>query len=199
MIDKSEKIGVAHPIEMKKTEIELWQKYFVSHNLKQPFPQIWESVVGDGTIKKDRYAGYAIPFYRFRNQEKHGIIVEDYNFHNDIVIGFKDCDATVKRIDWSRHSIDNNDDFEITSFEYRNYTRQVNHIVAYLDRITITGRILKDDVSIGPSLPQFTLVQITEFIKLASENNCTNVTALLLEYKNSVFSDFDPMDEFTLD
>ena len=48
-------------------------------------------------------------------------------------------------------------------------------------------------------LPLFTLAQITDFIKLAGEHNCTNVMAILLDYKNSTFEDFDPMDEFSLD
>ena len=36
-------------------------------------------------------------------------------------------------------------------------------------------------------------------IKVATENNCTNVTALLLDYKNQNFADFDPMEEFSLE
>jgi hypothetical protein len=43
------------------------------------------------------------------------------------------------------------------------------------------------------------LAQITEFIDLASKNECFNVTALLLDYKNRAFVDYDPMDEFSLD
>ena len=45
----------------------------------------------------------------------------------------------------------------------------------------------------------FTLAQITEFIAAAQEANAVNVLAALLEYKNNKFSDFDPMEEFTLE
>ena len=72
-------------------------------------------------------------------------------------------------------------------------------IVAYLDRVTVYDRILKDDVTIAQFLQSFTLAQITEFIKAAIENNCTNVTAILLDYQQQKFSDFDPMDEFSLE
>ena len=48
-------------------------------------------------------------------------------------------------------------------------------------------------------LHNFTLAQVTEFIRLATENNAVNVTAALLEYKNKHFSTVDPMAEFTLD
>ena len=48
-------------------------------------------------------------------------------------------------------------------------------------------------------LSRFTLAQITEFINVAVENNCTNVSAILLDYKNRIFADFDPMDAFSLE
>ena len=38
-----------------------------------------------------------------------------------------------------------------------------------------------------------------DFIQTAQEAQAVNVLALLLEYKNAHFADFDPMDEFTLE
>ena len=38
-----------------------------------------------------------------------------------------------------------------------------------------------------------------EFIQIANENQAINVQAMLMEYKDEHFSEFDPMDEFTLD
>lgn len=198
-IDKNVNIGVAHPLEMKTTEIEAWQKYFTSKDLKQPFSQIWEPVIDKSTIKKDRYVGCMIPFYRFRGQSKHGIFVEDNDFHNEIYIDFDGCNADVERIDWHRHEINNDDNFEVKSFGFKKYTRQTNHIVAYLDKITVYGRVLKDDVSIATYLDGFTLAQITEFINAATENKCNNCLAVLMEYKNNKYSEYDPMDEFTLE
>lgn len=192
-------ICLAHPMEMQADEREAWQKYFTSRGIKQPFEQIWEPVVDETSIKKDRYKNCMIPYYRFLKQEKHGITVRDYDFHNEIEITLEDCNAVVDRIDWRRHDIDINDNFEVTSFGYGTFTRKVNHIAAYLDRVTIYGRILKDDVSVAEYLPRFTLAQISEFINAAAENNCTNVTALLLDYKARNFADFDPMEEFSLE
>ena len=54
-------------------------------------------------------------------------------------------------------------------------------------------------MSVADLLPGFTLAQITEFIRLATENTCTNVTVILLDYKNKHFASFDPMEEFSLD
>lgn len=69
----------------------------------------------------------------------------------------------------------------------------------YLDKVTVYNRIMNDDISVETYLPQFTLAQITEFIKMATENDRKNVTALLLDYKNKNFADFDPMEEFSLE
>ena len=194
-----EPIAVAHPMEMKKEDISAWQKYFVSHGLKQPFEQVWEPVIDPSAIKEDRYAGCMIPYYRFLGREKHGITVADYDFHNEIEISFDDCQAEIERIDWERHNIEMGHRFEVKTFRFKKYSRMINHIATYLDRITVYDRVAKDDVSVEAFLPTFTLAQITEFIKIAQESNATNVTALLLNYKNENSGDFDPMAEFTLD
>lgn len=192
-------ISLAHPMEMEKDDLSAWQKYFTENQLKQPFEQIWEPVVDGESVSEDRYLGCMIPYYRLTKREKHGIFVTDEDFHDIIDVKFADCEAKIERIDWNFHEILPDDRFEIQSFTFAQYTRTVNHITAYLDRITVYGKILKDDVSIEQLLPNFTFAQIMDFIEFSAENNCVNVTALLLNYKNQNFSDFDPMDEFSLD
>lgn len=192
-------IRVAHPMEMKEADIKAWQKYFTSHGLKQPFAQVWEPVRKAEEIKEDRYKDCMIPYYRFLNQEKHGITVEDNDFHNEIYINLDECDTDIERIDWNRHEINPEDRFEVHTFKFKKYSRQVNHIVAYLDRVTVWDRVRKDDLSVMDMIDGFTLAQITDFIAAAQEANAVNVLAALLEYKNNNFADFDPMDEFTLE
>lgn len=194
-------INVAHPMEMTPEVRKAWQSYFTSNNLKQPFEQVWEPVVDVDSIKADRYAGCMIPLYRFKGQEQRGISINDYDFHNSIIVDFYGFNANVERIDWARHQINMDDRFEIKSISVRNqktYSRKMNGIIAYLDRITVYDRIAKDDASVADMFPSFTYAQITDFIKFATENNCTNITAILLDYKNSNFSEFEPMDEFVL-
>ena len=194
-----EPIRLAHPMEMDAADVTAWQRYFTSHGLKQPFAQIWEPVRRSEEIAEDHYACCMIPYYRFHGQDRRGITVEDYDYHNEIIISFAGCVADVERIDWHRHDINMDDRFEVKRFGFAKYTRQVNHIVAYLDRITVWDRVRKDDVSVLDLMPSFTLAQITEFIAAAQEANAVNVLALLLDYKNTHFADFDPMDEFTLE
>lgn len=192
-------IAVAHPMEMARGTVDAWQKYFTKYGIKQPFVQVWEPLADSKTITNNRYKGVMIPYFRFANQGKHGIHVQDEDFHDSITIWFDDCDTMVERIDYARHSIEPTHRFEVTRFKFKTFTRKTNHIVGLLDKWAVYGRILNDDASITEQLPQFTLAQITEFIKLATENNSTNCTAALMEYKNTNFADYDPMAEFTLE
>ena len=195
----NEEITVAHPMEMESSDLNAWQKYFSAHGIKQPFEQIWEPVIDAKSVKEDRYKGCMIPYYRFLNKEKHGINVVDEDYHDSITITLSDCKANIYRIDYSWHSINVEDRFEIKNIAAHPFTRKANHIIAYFDRVTIYDRIRKDDVGFINLLPHFTLAQITDFIKVATESNSTNVMAMLLDYKNKNFADFDPMEEFSLD
>lgn len=197
-IDENQNIRLAHPMEMESDDLSAWQKYFTSNGLKQPFEQIWEPVINELEIQEDRYADCKIPFYRFKGHENRGIFVSGGNYEEDVEFSLKDCAVNIERIDWNFFTSPN-DCFEIKSFSFVKRSRASNHIAAYLDRVTIYERILKDDITIEQSLQSFTLAQITDFIDFASTNQCTSVTALLLEYKNKNFADFDPMDIFSLD
>lgn len=99
-----------------------------------------------------------------------------------------------------RHSIGPDETFTLGEFRiHKKYTRQVNHIVSLLDRWTVAGRMLKDDVSVRDYLDGFTAAQIMEFIRLTSENNCPNCAAMLLQYRQEHYPEFAPMAEFTLE
>ena len=87
----------------------------------------------------------------------------------------------------------------ITSIRPRQWNRQTNTVIAYLDRITIRSRIAKDDVTVMDLMSSFTIAQITEFIAIAQEAEAVNILALLLEYKKEHFAGFDLMEEFTME
>ena len=188
-------------MEMRRKDLERWQRYFTSRGLKQPFAQIWEPVIDFSQIKEDRYQGVEIPAYRFKGQEKHGIKLEIHLDRYEADVHLDDCRL---RVD-SGALFDNllglclNHSFTLLEFEYRKRSRAANHIIGLLDKWTVYGRVLKDDVSVVEQLDRFTLAQVTELLNLAIENHCTNCTAALLEYKNRKFPDFDPMDVFTLE
>lgn len=192
-------ISLAHPMDMDDTQIAKWQKYFMDRGLKQPFAQVWEPVRNAADILPNRYEGVLIPYYRFLHQDKHGIHVYDEYFHNEIAIDFDDCSSDVEQIDFKRHEINPEDRFMIHDLQFRKYTRKVNHIIAYLDRVTIWDRIRKDDPAVADSLNSFTLAQIQEFITIASEAQANNVLAMLLEWRNGHYPNYTGAEELTLD
>ena len=192
-------IKLAHPMEMKSAEIKVWQQYFNANGLKQPFAQIWEPVYDLSIVDQNRYNGIHIPAYHFKGREKDGIVLNfDYN-QSELHIDTGDCDLTVDggtAVDW--HSLDLKGELILGKFEVKKPSRQANHVVSLLDKWTVYGRIIKDDVAVMEQLNAANIAQIMEYIRVAGENNAVNVTAALLDYKNEHFADFDPMDEFVL-
>ena len=112
-------------------------------------------------------------------------------------ITLKDCSAEPRFVKGHQEWVKN--EFEVRNFKFGKYTRQVNHIVALLDKATVGSRVKKDDVTAAQWFDRFTLAQITGFVADAQEAKANNVLALLLDYKAKTFPDFDPMNEFTLE
>ena len=188
-------IILAHPMEMDKEDVAAWQRYYTARGLKQPFEQVWEPVREASQISPDRYAGIPIPVVYLRHAERRGIscdwyYVNDYSNSRYLDInGFKvSAEETAEQ-----------DKLQIKLIKPKVWNRRTNMVISYLDRLTVYGRIAKDDVTVMDLMDGFTLAQITEFIKTAQEANAGNVTAALLEYKNNTYPDFDPMAEFTLE
>ena len=197
-------VQLAHPMEMTAADVVAWQVYFVGHGLKQPFEQIWEPVHREDEIKADRFDGCEVPLYRFMNQTKRGITLTEGTYEDEsFTIEIVGCDLEYELKEETRHGklweMKPDSLLVLGSFSFEQYTRRVNHIVAYLDRATVWERVRNDDTTTMDLMPGFTLAQITEFIAAAQEANATNVLAALLEYKNAHFADFDPMEEFTLE
>ena len=179
----TEPVKVAHPMEMDRNDILRWKKYFITHDLTQPFTQIWEPAIDPKSIKNDRYAGCMIPYYRFMKQDKHGIIVEEDRSESLVYIDFKGMEADIDRIDFVRHRINPDDRFEIKSISFSEYTRQVNHLIAYFDKITVWDRTRKDDLTVADCLPGLDEKDITALIEVAREANSQKVLGMLLAFQ----------------
>ena len=183
-------VRVAHPMEMQPEELERWRQLFTRRGLKQPFQQIWERAYDPKEIESDRYAGCPILFFQLEGAGKHGF---------DHRLEIPGCDLDVK---WSSETAPNGKQLsfgEIRRFTIYAFSRAVNHALAYLDRVTILGRIQKDDGDVVKSLEGCSLAQLTEYIGAAQRAGAVNVLPLLLDYANRHFGELDPMAEFTLE
>jgi hypothetical protein len=191
-------ISVAHPIEVSD-QLTAWQSYFVSRGLKQPFEQVWEPAYKEDDLKADRFKGYLLPVSRIINMEQHGIHSYGFKYYSDDY-GFTLTDCELSYEDLGGYYFPERDNkLTLGEFSFDKLTRYVNHIVYLFDKWTVADRILADDVSVASCLHQFTLAQIMEFIQLAGENKCPNVTTILLDFKQKNFPEFDPFAEFTLE
>ncbi len=207
LIDSSEQtfsltgtpVKLAHPMEMKKADTEAWQRYFTKHGLKQPFLQIWEPVRQQSDIRENRYRGCWINPMYLKNQRRRGIEAEWYDkyYYGSKYVRIEGFEVNAR--DAQLQEDDEREFLEIASIRPVRWNRRTNMVIAFLDRITVRGRISKDDLSVMEIMDGFTLAQITEFIAAAQEAKAVNVLAALLEYKNAHFADFDPMAEFTLE
>ena len=188
---------LAHPMEMDKADIEEWRYYFAEKKLKQSFTQMWEPVIDKSYFKESRYKDCPIRSYYLKNHERLGIHIEWYESeyaesHELSIYGFD-------KVDYGEFYVDNEDRVEIKSIKPHSWNRRANAVIAFLDKITVYGRVAKDDVTVMDHMSRFTLAQILDFIKIAQENNANNVTALLLEYRNNNFPYADPLAELVLD
>ena len=187
---------LAHPMEMDKADIEGWRNYFAEKKLKQPFTQMWEPVIGKKDFMESRYKDCPIHSYYLKKHERLGIHIEWYDN------GYVECrELSIKGfdVDCDNVYVDNEDRVEIKSIKPLSWDRRANAVIAFLDKITVYGRVAKDDVRVMDLMGEFTLAQIIDFIKIAQEHNAVNVLAALLEYKNNTYPDYDVMDEFVLD
>lgn len=201
LLNENTPILVAHPLEMPQKEIAAWQEYFINNHLKQPFEQVWEPVYIEENIKEDRYEGCSIPVYKFSGKEAHGITSWGLTAYSED-FGFRlvDCELSAESETWRFvPGTTNNETYQLGKFKVNKMSRYANHIIYLLDRWTIEERIAKNDATIEAVLGAFTVAQLLQFISLASEKNSTNSLAVLMEYKNQVYGDYDPLMEFTLE
>ena len=192
-------VHLAHPMTMDPADLERWQKYFTDHSLKQPFAQVWEPVVDFKSVREDRYEGCTLLANYLRSRQKHGI---DFNFDNgtsELYVSFAGLNLGCEFTEFQRHWLDPDATVVFGKLYVKKPTRRANHVLGLLDKWTVESRIQKDDPTVVQALDSFTLAQITGFLDLAIQQQRTNCTAALLEYKNARFSDFNPMDVFTLD
>ena len=194
-------IKLAHPMEMDKANVTAWQKYFADNKLKQPFAQVWEPVVDKTLFKESRYEGCLIRDFYLKNHEKMGISIEWYTFEyaEKHYLSIKGFDVAYERVTVTEDNGDETDRVEITFIKPQKWNRRVNMVLAFLDKITVYGRIKKDDVSVMQQMDRYTLPTIIDFISMAQEAGAVNVTAALLDYRNKNYPDYNVMDEFVLD
>ena len=201
-------IRLAHPIEMTNEQICGWQHYFLTNNLKQLFAQVWEPIAYRNIedVKKDRYAGMTITVGHILGLENQSLVSYKFNSYGPKTIyTFADCMQIEGEIQsGARWLTENGPKDEIILGEISNITdgspRKLNRVIAYLDRLIIPKYIQNDDdQALSQFLPGKTLAQIQDYLVMTIQGESSNCRAMLLDYKQTHFSDFPETEEFYLE
>ena len=194
------KVVLAHPMEMSAKERVCWKDWLSREGIRQPFPQMEEYVPENyrqdpGFVFEEcsRYRGCLVSRAAVLEAEKAG-----FAFHYQEIRDGKTQIASLVPV---RDSVYSNhpENYEIQEFLAGSYTRRINRLVGIFDRYSVPSRILKDDVTVRRWLSSFTPEEIDGFIDMAAKNGCTNVTSMLLAWKDGRDEETaDPMDIFRL-
>ena len=206
-------VRVAHVLDLRADEISAWQHSLTKNGRAQLFEQLWEPVLAwDQETLADRYEGFTIPA-KTRDEVKaqlkrRGIEVHagemdrefgtsgwGYTFSQENTMYFSKSLC----LDYSVNEASKDITFRKASLGEQPKDRELNAILLELDKATTLDRVKKDDINVIGIMDQFTLAQVSRFISAAQDAGANNLLAQLIDYKNTHYADYDPMDEFTLE
>ena len=202
-----EEICLAHPIEMTDKQIRDWQDYFSFNDLKQFFAQVWEPVAFRDLkdIQPDRYENCQITVGHILSLQNQDLGYCDFNIDGPSDFVFAGEMIIPGHFDYAVHFLNERGPdnaiilHKISSLNIKE-PRKLNRVIAYLDQRIIPDKIRQDDDAfLMRMLSGKTLVQIREYLELAIENNAEKCKALLLDYQNKHYADYEYISEFTLD
>ena len=210
----ADKIKVANVLDMEPAEIAEWQNYIIDHNIRQPFEQMWEPAFDLNKYHDaSEFAGLTISSSERNAMKKElkekGIevysddIASEYDYqarkyvfndYNTMHFGiYADADYTI------------NDDKSITFDNIRlkkgRNRNAANTILFSLHKILMEQIVSSDsdDKLSREELSLFTLAQILSFIAIAEENHSVRCKAILLDYKNENYPDYNVLDDLLLE
>ena len=211
----NDKVRVAHVMDMEAEDVFRWQWLLQAKRQSLLFEQVWEPVRAiDSKTLRSRYSGDVITS-KERNLlksrlKRRGITVSagevrrEYDHRAGKYIFDPENDMYFDDVSTLHYAVEEKSgDLTLGDFSVKRSKdiRKLNAILLELDRITISGRIRNDNVEAieEKQLDELTVSQISDFIKLATENKAANCTALLLDYKNRKYPGYDSFDEFVLE
>lgn len=208
-------IKVAHVLDMEPEDIVRWQRLLVDKKQSLLLEQVWEPVrQSKNTVDSSRYSG-AVISSKERNLLKTrlkrrginvsaGEVQREYDHRAGKYVFDPENDMFFDDVSTLHYAVDEKSgDLTLGDFRVKrsNNIRKLNAILLELDRITLSAQIRNDNVEAieEKQLDDLTVSQISDFIKLATESNAANCTALLLDYKNKKYPEYDNFDEFVLE
>lgn len=209
-------IRPAHVLDLSEEEIEKWRNYLRENRISLLIEQVWEPVIEYKPRKvSERYSGIVLTnkersklksILKSKNIDVRSALNEGkydpyqgtrvYSDTNSMSLG---SSITISyKIDEDTKDITLGSDLRIRNVASK---YEINAILFELDRFAIKSFITKDEVeNLNEALLDgFSAAQIIEFIDFASKNKSVNCTAVLQEYRNKMYPDYDAFSEFVLE
>ena len=208
-------IRPAHVLDMEAEMIEAWQRYLLVHQRSLLFDQVWEPVVS----YKPRELGSRYYGVELTNKErsalrtmlkKKGVDVKagsnegqfdhrqgSYVFSDTNTMFLGNSLTITYLIDEDTKSITFGKDLKKT----RNSSKyEINAILFAMDKATLMSAVEKDETNRlrDEFLKDMTAAQILELIDVATANKAFNCGAMLQEYKNTHYPEYDAFSDFVL-
>ena len=210
------KIRPAHVLDLSGEETEKWRKYLLTNEISLLIEQVWEPVVAYNPRKvSGRYTDIVLT-NKERSKLKSTLKAKNIDIRSAVNEGrydpyqgarvFSDTNSMslgssmtiTYKIDPDTKDITLGSDLKIrnTASKY-----EINSILFELDRFAVKSFIARDEAeNLNQAiLDGFSAAQIIEFIDFASENKSANCTAVLQEYRNDKYPEYDAFSEFVLE
>lgn len=200
-------IELAHPMVVDAIEVHRWREFLISNEIKQPFIQMFETVYDvDFESLSNRYMDAEIPFGEIRKLYKEGFVA-DGDKENGFEISYESVSIRISfwmtdNYVYSVKQLGNDSVIVLGTFRvlFKRMDKMLNHTIYLFDHITIQTQIKKDNAEVidDGHLIEYSISQIDELIRVATDNKAANCIARLLDYKNRRFSTHNSLDEFVL-
>lgn len=210
------KIRPAHVLDLSEEETEKWRKYLLKHKTSLLIEQIWEPIIAYSPRKiSGRYTDIVLT-NKERSKFKSTLKAKNIDVRSDLNESqydpyqgtrvFSDTNSMslgssmtiTYKIDPETKDITLGSDLKIrtTASKY-----EINAILFELDRFALKSFIARDEAeNLNQAiLDAFSAAQIIEFIDFASKNKSTNCAAVLQQYRNEKYPEYDAFSEFMLD
>lgn len=213
IIEPNGDIHVAHVLELQEAEVQQWRQFLMQMNRPELFEQVWEPVLNGeiGTIST-RYTNVFLTTAERnllkKNLKQHGIPVradvmekEFDPYAGRYIFASENTMYFGKTLSVDYHINDHDKTITLKSANVRSQNKkELNAIIFELDRVAICHHIANDQSEYLKKelLDLFSAAQISEFLNHAISHHATNCTALLLDYKNKHYEQYNTMDSFVL-
>jgi hypothetical protein len=212
--DPKEKITLASVLNMDLQVVKGWQDYILAHNLKQPFEQMWEPVF-DFTKNHEfsELIGTTLPASE-RNEMKKSLKdkgIEVYSDQNEVSYDYyqmKYVFSNRNRMHFgnyidAEYTINDDKSIKFETFRVKDYRkkRAVNTIVLTLLKAVVKSIIISDSAEklSRDYLRLFTVAQIISFISAANDHDSIKCKAVLMDYKNETYPEYNALEDLILD